>query len=189
MDTKKINESFWLKIDTEYDVFDGADTFKISYFNDDTGVLTDIVPANFSEIIRTVSGKVATIASNTLKDSFEIIVNNGYTLESGDVFVDSFGNKHYIEKISNNILYLKTPLINDLSAGEILNEVGNTGIYRKEILFDTVGNYTIIIRNPEQGMGNVPISIKIVDENLDDAQNKLDIILSNGNNCKYKTFV
>lgn len=189
MNIKKKNEIFWIKIDTEYDVFSAEETFKLEYFNDSTGDFYDVTLANFTEIIRSTSGLHATVLETTLKDSFKIKINDGYTLESGKVFIDTNDNKYYIEKILNNEIYLRTPLIEDIEIGTILLEVGNTGIYRKELSISETGEYTIIVRNPEHGMGNIPISIKIVDENIDDIQNKLDIILSNGNLCKYKTFV
>jgi len=189
MNIKKKGQYFWIKVDTDFDVFDAEHTFIMEYFSDSSSTLTEVPSGSFEELNRVVSGRSAIVSEfDAVKDSYEFTILPGYTLKAGDVFSDG-KFKYYIENIENNKIYLKSPLLEPILVNTVLTEVGNTGIYRAQLKIDYVGDYTIIIRNPIYGMQNIPMSVTIVDEDFNDLQNKVDIILDGGNQCKYKSFV
>jgi len=85
---------------------------------------------------------------------------------------------YYVESINGTDLNLKSKLVEDVLTGDAITQVGNTGIYRVVINIPTAGDYTIVVDNPEVNMQNIAFPVTIADEVLDDAQAKLDNILT-----------
>lgn len=166
---KKANQEFYVKVDTDFDLFNVDEGFYAEIMDEDTGEIISIEDT-WEEIIRSVplSAGEAYVVEPALTGSITISISGDYTLDIGDVFEDSNGNAYYIENINQNKLYLRQPVIEDIHRDTILTEVGNTGIYRCPVIIDEPGEYIIIVRNPEFGMDNQTFSITIRENNIDD---------------------
>lgn len=187
MEIKKVNVPFWIKIDTDWDCFGHSDRFLADYF-DETGTISEIPSGAYDEIIRDTSGKTATVSALAEVGSKEIKVNSGFTLEDGDVFKIPSGEMYYIESIENNTLTLRQSLTENVNVGNLLVEVGNTGIFRIQVTFDTPGEYTIILRSPKYGMQNYPLTVQVVEDDFADMNEKLNQLIETSTK-KHKIFI
>jgi len=174
---KKAGTDFYAKVDTNRDLFGAESGFKASYVNDATGTVTDIT-SSFTEIIRSVSGASDTASADALTGSKTISLNDVTGFQDGDTISDANGNMYYVESITGTDLNLKRRLVEDIASGDAITQVGNTGIYRVVVNIPTAGDYTVIVDNPEVNMQNIAFPVTIADEVLDDAQAKLDNILT-----------
>jgi len=189
---KKNNEDFYAKVDTNKDLFGAAAGFKASYVNDATGTVVDIAEA-FTEVVKTVNGSTTTSNGGALAGAYILPVADASGFTDGDVIQDANGNMYYVESITGNDLAVKSKLVADIADSDTITQVGNTGIYRVLVNIATAGDYTIIVSNPSVNMQNIAFPVEIVDEDLDDAQDKLDDILNSlgisASERTYKGFV
>lgn len=185
MNIKKTNEPFWVKVDTDYDVFGVAADFTIGYFSDDVSTITEIPSGAFDEVMRSTNNKSATVLSDVLSDDSVIPVQAGSTLMVGDVFSDINGNLYYVEIFEDDKITIRGKIKEDIGASTLLTEAGNTGLYKSQVTLDTAGNYTIVIRNTKNGMQNVSLTVNVLDNDLEDMNGKLDqLITVTGKNRK-----
>jgi uncharacterized membrane protein YvbJ len=189
---KKAGTDFYAKVDTNRDLFGEASGFEASYVNDATGTVTDVA-GTFSEVIRSVAGASDTASADALAGAKVVSLNDATGFEDGDTIKDANGNMYYVESINGTDLNLKSKLVADITSGDAITQVGNTGIYRVAINISTAGDYTIVVDNPDVNMQNIAFPVTIADEILDDAQTKLDNILNelgiSGAEISYKGFV
>ncbi len=189
---KKAGVDFYAKVDTNRDLFDEASGFAASYVNDATGTVVDVANT-FSEVVRSVAGATDTASADALAGSRTISLSDVTGFSDGDTIQDANGNMYYVESISGTDLNLKTKLVADVTSGDTITQVGNTGIYRVAVNISTPGDYTIVVNNPDVNMQNIAFPVTIADEVLDDAQLKLDNILNelgiSGAEVSYKGFV
>jgi hypothetical protein len=189
---KKAGTDFYAKVDTNRDLFGEASGFEASYVNDATGTVTDVANA-FSEVVRSVAGASDTASADALAGAKVISLNDATGFEDGDTIQDANGNMYYVESINGTDLNLKSKLLDDVTSGDAITQVGNTGIYRVAVNIPTAGDYTMVVSNPDVNMQNIAFPVTIADEVLDDAQLKLDNILNelgvSGTEVNYKGFV
>ncbi len=189
---KKTLTDFYAKVDTNRDLFGAASGFKASYVNDATGTVTDVA-ASFSEVIRSVAGASDTASADALAGTRVVSLNDVTGFADGDTIQDANGNMYYVESINGTDLTLKTKLSQDITSGDAITQIGNTGIYRVVVNIPAPGDYTIVVSNPDVNMQNIAFPVTIADEILDDAQVKLDNILNElgvaGAEVSYKGFV
>lgn len=191
---KKVGHTFYVKVDTDYDQFAVEGTFKAFYINESSSTAVNIA-GPFVEIIKTITtpntGETSSISNAGTKS---ISVKDGSTLKIGDVIFDGT-NYHYIMNVdstpgSGKIIVKRSLLVN-IPADTTLTEVGNTGLYKCPLSIPTVGEYTIIVNNPNINMQNTTSAVEIVSLDLNDINDRLDEISSNTdeNFRKYKAFV
>ena len=189
---KKTSTDFYAKVDTNRDLFGEASGFQASYVNDATGTVTD-VSASFSEVVRTVAGGSDTASANALAGTRTISLSDASLFSDGDTIEDDNGNMYYVESIVGTDLNLKSKLVQDVTSGDTITQVGNTGIYRVVLNIPAPGDYTIVVSNPDVNMQNIAFPVTVADEIIDDAQIKLDNILNelgiSGTEVSYKGFV
>jgi hypothetical protein len=189
---KKTGVDFYAKVDTNRDLFGEASGFEASYLNDATGTVLDVANA-FSEVVRSVAGAADTASADALAGARTVALNDVTGFEDGDTIQDANGNMYYVESISGTDLNLKSKLVADITSGDAITQVGNTGIYRVAVNIATPGDYTLVVSNPDVNMQNIAFPVTIADEILDDAQIKLDNILNemgiSGTEVSYRGFV
>ena len=189
---KKAGTDFYAKVDTNRDLFGEASGFDASYVNDATGTVSDVTAA-FAEIVRSVAGAADTASSDALAGAKVVSLADVTGFLDGDTISDANGNMYYVESISGSDLNLKSKLVADITSGDAITQVGNTGIYRVLVNIATAGDYTLIVSNPDVNMQNIAFSVTIQDEVLDDAQLKLDNIMTElgvyAGSVAYKGFV
>lgn len=189
---KKTSTDFYAKVDTNRDLFGEASGFEASYVNDATGTVTDVATA-FDEVVRSVAGAADTASAGALAGAKTISLVDATGFIDGDTIQDANGNLYYVESITGTDLNLKSKLVADVTLGDAITQVGNTGIYRVALNIATAGDYTIVVANPDVNMQNIAFPVTVQDEVLDDAQVKLDNILSelgiSGVEVNYKGFV
>lgn len=189
---KKAATDFYAKVDTNRDLFGQASGFEASYVNDATGTVTDVA-ASFSEVIKSVAGASDTASADALAGAKIISLADATGFVDGDTISDAAGNFYYVESISGTDLTLKRKLVADITSGDAITQVGNTGIYRVLLNIASAGDYTVIVANPVLNMQNIAFPVSIEDEVLGDAQTKLDNILNelgvSGTEVTYKGFV
>ena len=175
MSVKKINELFYVKVDSNRDLY-GANGFQCIVSNDLDNTTFEVTNP-FEEIILPHESHSAT-ADGFIPAGVKIITVTDNTLVSGDVFDSGDGNMYYIKEVVGNQLFLFIKTLSDIPSATILNQVGNTGIYRVAVTITSLGYYTIIILNDSLSVMNREIGIKIIAEDITDAHTKLDNISS-----------
>jgi len=178
MSVKKAGVPFYVKVVTDKNLFGKADGFKLSYYDEsDPNPVAIDVDVDFIEVMRNVEGNSSTASADAFVGDRAIVVEDGTVFADGDVVQDANGNIYYVETISGNTLHIRGKLVADIASGDTITQVGNTGIYQAPLTIDTPGNFTIEVANPEENMENVAFSVEVVEETLDDAQEKLDAIM------------
>jgi len=169
---KKINDKFYVKIDSNRDVY-GATGFECQIVNDETNVSYNNNQL-FEELILPHENHSANSDGiNTVGSKVIIVKNNSFV--QGDV-ISANNEMYYIKEVIGNELYLFVKLRTEISDNEQLSQVGNTGIYRVPITITSLGYYTIIILNNNLNVMNRELGIKIIPEDITDAHLKLDEI-------------
>lgn len=174
---KKANTDFYVKVDTNRDLFGEAAGFKASYVNDATGTVVDVANS-FTEVVRSVTGASDTASAAAIAGEKVVSLNDATGFVDGDSVSDANGNIYYVESIVGTDLHLKSKLVADVASGDAITQVGNTGIYRVLMNIPTAGDYTVIVSNPDVNMQNIAFPVTVLDEVLDDAQTKLDNIIN-----------
>lgn len=174
MAVKKVNETFYVKVDSNRDAY-GATGFSGKVVNDVNGTSFDIV-APFEEIVLPHESHSATTTAIVPVGAkvFTVSLN---TFVAGDVF-EYLGEMYYIKEVNGNVISLYERIRSEIPISSVLSQVGNTGIYRVEVTIPSIGNYTILILNDSLSIQNREVSVKIIDEDITDAHTKLDSILT-----------
>ena len=169
---KRTNTDFFIKVSTGYNLYN-IDTaaFKASLLNESTGTITAITN-QFSEVINTVAA-VSTTVATSIVDSKTFDLSDSTGISDGDVL-----------KINNTFYYIKeligtTVTVLDAitaDAGDVVDLVGNTGIYKVKANIATAGEYTAFINNPVINMQNHSLSLSLVDASSADISTQLDLI-------------
>ncbi len=174
MSVKKVDELFYVKIDSNRDVYN-ASGFEVRYVNDETNAEV-IIQEVVEEIILSHDGHTATNSGTTSVGSKVMSVSSS-DLVTGDVIL-VLSDYYYIKEVVGNELHLYTPIITEIPNGTSIAQVGNSGIYRVPITIPSIGYYTIIILNDGLNVMNRQASVKIIPEDITDAHTKLDDITS-----------
>jgi len=174
MSVKKVNELFYVKIDSNRDVYN-ASGFEVRYVNDETNAEV-IIQEAVEEIILSHDGHTATSSGVSLVNS-KVITTAASDIASGDVIL-VLSNYYYIKEVIGNELHLYTPIITEIPDASSITQVGNSGIYRVPITIPSIGYYTVIILNNSLNVMNREASVKIIPEDITDAHTKLDDITS-----------
>lgn len=157
---RKVNETFYIKIDTNQDLFDGAEEFTASFLSESlSGSNVEQLSTTFSEILGVVDNHSATLTSTALSGLSVLSVSNS-TLTKGDV-IDVAGEKFTIDSVNSNTVKIRGKLKCDVSSGSVVTTVGNTGVYRAPVSFDSPGEYLLIVKHPK--IGHLALSVLIRD--------------------------
>ena len=169
---KKINTDFFIKVSSEYNLYNiDVTNFKMYILNESTGDIINNINT-FSEVIITVDDINTTIVNSIVNSkTFELTDSTG--IIDGDVL-----------KINNKFYYIKglvgtTVTVQDAitaNADDVVELVGNTGIYKVKANIADPGEYTAFINNASINMQNYSLSISIVDALSSDIYVQLDSI-------------
>jgi len=170
--TEKVGEIFYPGIDTEFDSLGIADEFsiRITEASTDNEVQNSVPNAFFNEIIKNVPSKSCEVLETSLtgRKTFKTINN---TFEVGDSF-EHEGIFYTVSKISSTeTITLHRTLKSDLLENTILNNVGNTGVYKIPVQIDQTGFYFITIYH--KTFGHIAIKYKIVNSNVQDLMTEI----------------
>jgi len=157
---KNVNQVFNLDVTTKGTLLGAsADEFNVSYApaNDLTQVTE--VAGGCTEFVRTIDNprqiKVSLYAPAGSKvlhfdpDDKDDNGNPTTTIQAGDVIKYADGMYVMVLKVINGKAYLKTPIKVAVTAGSILAQVGNTGIYKTpDISIPNTGDYILMIYAP-----------------------------------------
>lgn len=162
MTERYANEQFYIKVDTDKDLFDCADEFTLSVLSESLSgaVVTDLDVA-FSEVIGPFTSHSGVVKSVALSGAKEIVVENS-TITPGDV-IDIAGVKTAVVDVDNDVVKLRGRLPAEVSPGVVLTTVGNTGVYRAPVLVETPGEYLFFVKHRQ--IGHLAMSISIRDRN------------------------
>ena len=175
--TKTAGADFYAKVDTNRDLFGEAAGFVASYVNDATGTVTDI-GNSFAEVIKTVAGTATTASADAVAGASVVSVADATGFSDGDAFEDAAGNIYYITEINGTDFSIKGKLVANITTGDAITQVGNTGVYRVLVNIATPGDYTIIVSNPSVNMQNIAFPVEIADVTIDTVDGKVDDILN-----------
>lgn len=190
MSVRKVNETFFLKVDSSRDVYNAQDTFAAHVLNDSDNSQVEITQP-FEEVMMMHSGHSATAdGGNIVNDRFITVKDSN--LVQGDV-VKVYSDYYYVKEVTATTVELFVTLRNDIIDGTLLEQVGNTGIYKVPIAIPQIGFYTIVVKNPNFQMLNRETTVKIIAEDITDAHIKLDAIIPKVDSIaaekKYVSFV
>lgn len=179
MFVKKINEEFFVKVDTNASILGKPETFKCIYINDSTGKVT-YVTSPFVEIIEPLTTPNSAIVLEDAPQGTSIIKTRDSTFQLYDIF--AFGSDlYYISNIDvNGSLILRTRLKTSILHDTELTQVNSLGVYKVPITISTLGDYTIVIKSAYQ---NLSINIRVVREPIEEQVQYLK------DNRKFRGFV
>jgi len=169
---------FYPGVDTQFDKLGIGTGFTLTIMNMSTGsVVKNSGSGIFKELIKPTNGHKATVAATAAVGSTTITVDSSSNLAIGDSIVDSASNYYYIMSVSGTTIGLKSKIIAPIMSGDILTEVGNTGIYKAECQIDIDGEYMVTISHPE--FGSIALKYVIVTNTIDDISANIDSKFNN----------
>lgn len=135
---KKVDDVFYVKIDTDYDLFGGAGGSSFEAFYLEDGSLTSTtITNNFSEIILPITTPVTDTTSGTTNAGAKFItVTTTPNLEAGDVFEVTGSGTAATGTISDAN---GTPLQLTVTMHESLGDQGNIDITIRDLIDGAVG--------------------------------------------------
>lgn len=171
--TWKANISNIVGIDLgPYDIYNSTG-FKLFYKHKDSATTT-LAGVTFSEVLHSIPVPVTcTTAKIVNSGDTEVLLTNGtnilpgMVLKTGTIYM-------YVNSKSGNTIYLRRPLSDGIAQGTTLTECGNTGYYETSLTLPTVGQYTIIISNPNIGLLNEVTKVEVVANSVDDVYSKVN---------------
>jgi hypothetical protein len=138
--------------------------FKVSVFNQDDGTYL-AQNLSMSELVEPITNAVTTTSGNL------VIGDNIVTLTSSSSFSNSdrvkIGNYIYkiISMINDNIT-LNKPLQENVASGSSVTKKGNLGVYKVDLEFTDLGNFTLIGKDSVYGL-NVSKMVKCVPKSIE----------------------
>jgi hypothetical protein len=173
---QKKEEVFYPGIDTNIDALGIETEFSLEIRNalDDSIIDNSIPNATFKEIMNSYILHTAEVLEDTNSGRKTFKVQNS-NLEIGDKI--KVNNNYYsVLKISSDgaTITIKGTLKNSLNAGDSIETVGNTGIYKIPVQIDEPGFYFVTIFHKSFGYG--AIKYKIVNSNVQDVMSELSDI-------------
>ena len=170
---KKKGVPFFIELNSHQKYF-GATGFVTKIANLTTGAVSTL-PNDASEIIEPIETPATAVVDQAAeKDARQITIQSGHTFKDGMVFKDEHNNMYYISKVDGNMLRLKFPLKEGISYGSTLTQVGNTGVYKIEVLINEVGNFGVYISNPSIGLRTKGLQYTISDIVLEDVAKSVE---------------
>lgn len=71
------------------------------------------------------------------------------------------GPIYWVDKIVDNVAYLRSPLQANVVTNTVVTECGHTGVYTGSYTFDEPGHYNVILFNPNIGMQDTVTPIQV----------------------------
>jgi hypothetical protein len=129
----------------------------------------------FVEIIdNSIGGGGATVSADVAKGSYEIPVDDTSWFQVGMRFkvTDADGNDKgiyfYVSKVTDTSVIARRALSGDITNGDKIEQVGNTGIYEASFTPDKLGVLTFLVNNPSIGLQNETAKAQVVSNLVDD---------------------
>lgn len=156
-----------------YDIYGKESTF-ILHQKIKGNTNTTNVNATWLEVKDFISTpNTVTAIGETLIGSTKIVVGDttgvmpGQVYKSGTVYV-------YVTSVTSSTSFnIRRPTGAVLPANAVFTQVGNTGIYETSLTLQTLGQYLIIISNPDIGLLNEASKVEVVGNNIDDVNGNL----------------
>lgn len=139
-------------------------SFNVSVFNQDTNVyiVQNILMEELKEPISLFTN--TTLSNQVISDIF-IELNSVTNLNVSDRL--QIGNYIYsVSNISGNTIKLTKGLYENISSGTTVQRVGNLGVYKTDLTFTELGNYTIIGKDSVFGLNSSQM-VRVVPKSLE----------------------
>ena len=168
--------TFYPTVDTEFDKMGDASQFGLEIVNAANGaVVPNGATGTWEEVMWTNPNHSAKTVGDTPAGSSVIAVDtSSLTIVAGDRFDDGSGNLYYVTKVDTNAgnIYIKNKLVADISDATTLNTIGNTGIYKVDVVIENEGEYLVNVSHPE--FGHSAVKYVVVANTLDDVYERVD---------------
>ena len=126
-----------------------------------------------NELVEPITAFSTTIVNNQFQGDLNIELTNTLGVVSGDRL--KIGNYIYVvSSVLNGIVTLKKGLYEALTAGALVDRVGNLGIYKADIVINTLGSFTLIATDTIFGLKTtsmITVKEKSIETMVNDIKN------------------